>query len=780
LCAVKCVTKWGTRGGKSAILGIVIRFVIIWIGLLVSSSLAQSLEVSPWLPAPDGRTTLSGIGFEATSTVALSFNDPRPMLPDGKAVPTSIQADAQGGFRLELKVSEARLSLTAKSGVLSASLVRTPPQLEFLADGSSIVAKDASNGKITQRFYLSGQVKTLEPTATGYRATVQPIAGVEEIFLLENGKILERVVFAPSSALLETVNRGWREKVIGDPVAFWREKSNLDNTNPLLKVQLGLALQKSNQTEAAKTAFSQALDVNVPFYVSLRVAQEFEKANLPDLADTALARAKVNYAISGYDPGFAVSKTVLAAWGNPLETAKSLFKSNNPKRAEAWLAYLRDTSPHFPGAGTVFLEYAVWLDGQNRAGEARQVREFITDLDKGSVFRFGDAGLIRLSAFALAGAAVALVAFLLLQFVLLLKYWSQQTKDLMPFGGRFGAIGRAPFTRLRHSLPAYYTFTEKLVLLVLLLTTVVGVGVWQYSDQADKWLKQTFLTQGTAGGTNYFQALNSVPQPTADYLRGLGLHLSNDLDGAITAYRNSGEIAGAANNLGVILASRGDKAGSEREFQRAAGLGSRVANQNLGSSIVGYRAAFHAAYRKGTAMLEVPSAEELVLIRFGTLEQEFRRMIQDPWSYWLALRFGLPFWAHQALGALILMIVVLSVFWLFIPRVASARLAPRSVLYHLGAILIPGSGLADEVWGILLLPPSIAVVALIAIEWYQLPFAESILQGSSILGLTNLPPLLDLKTNWQYLLIALAVIYAVNVLAWILETLALRKKVPSA
>ncbi len=756
-----------------------IRFLIICIGLLFGSSLAQSLEVSPWLPAADGRTTLSGQGFEATSTVALSFTEPRPMLPDGKAVPATVQADAQGGFRLELKVSGDRLSVSAKSGKLSASLVRTPPQLEFIADGSSIVAKEAGNGKITQRFYLSGQVKTLEPTVSGYRATVQTAPGVEEIFLLENGKILERVVFASSPALLETLNRGWREKVIGDPVAFWRERVALDATNPLLKVQLGMALQKTNQSEAAKTVFLEALDVSVPFYVCLRLAQEFEKANQPELADLALARARVQYAESGYDPGFAVSKAVLAAWGNPLETAKALFENNNPKRAEAWLAYLRDTTPHFPGAGTVFLEYAVWLDAQNRAGEARQVREFVTDLDKGSVFRFGDAGLVRLSAFALAGTAVALVSFLLLQFVLLLKYWSQQTKDLAPFGGRFGAIGRAPFARLRHSMPAYFTFTEKLVLLVLLVASVVGIGVWQYSTQADKWLRGSFLTQGTAGGTSYFQALNNVPQPSADYLRGLGLQLSNDADGAILAYRASGDIAGAANNLGVILASRGDKAGSEREFQRSAGLGSRVANQNLGSSIIGYRAAFHTAYRKGTAMLEVPSAEELVVLRFGTLEQEFRRMVQDPWSYWLALNFGLPFWAHQALGALVLATILLNLLWLLVPRLASARNAPRSVLYHLGAILIPGSGLADEVWGILLLPPSVALVALIIIQMYQLPFAESILQGSSILGLSKLPPLLDLQSNWQYLLIALATIYAVNLLAWILETLALRtRKVP--
>ncbi len=701
------------------------------------------------------------------------------MLPDGKAVPASIQANDQGAFSLELKVMGSRLSVTAKSGLQAVSLVRTPPQLEFIPDGSTIVAKDANTGKIAQRFYLSGLVKSLEPTASGYRATVQIAPGIEEIFLLENGKILERVTFPASAALLETLNRALRQPVIGDAVNFWRERSEQDPTNPLLKVQLGMALQKANQTSQAKAVFSRAIEDSAPFYAYLRLAQELEKANQPELADLALTRARNQYASSGYDPGFAVSKAVLVAWGNPLETAKTLFKNKNPKRAEAWLSYLRDTTPNFPGSGTVFLEYAAWLETQNRAGEARQIREFISDVSAGTVYQFGDSGLTRLSAVALAAAIVCLISFLLLQLVLLLKYWSQQTRDLATHGGRFGAISRAPLSRLRHALPSYHTFTEKLVLLLLLVASLIGVGVWQYSNLAQNWLRQPFLTQGTVGGTSYYQALNNVPEPASSYLQGLGLHLDNDLDKAILAYRNSQGIAGAANNLGVILAARGDNAGSLAEFQRAASLGSSVANQNLGSSIVGYRAAFHAAHRKGTPMLEIPSAAELVKLRFGTLEQEFRRMVQDPWNYWLAIGLGVPIWAQQILGAFILATLLLSILWLLVPRVASARTAPRSILYHLGAILIPGTGLADEVWGILLLPPAVALGALLAIQSQQLPLAESVLQGSSPLGLITLPPLLDLQANWQYLILALVAIYGINFLGWLLETLALtRRKSP--
>ncbi|MFN3265352.1 MAG: hypothetical protein ACK41E_00795 [Deinococcales bacterium] len=751
-----------------------IQRLVILLGMLCGFAFAQTLEVNPWLPGEDGRTTLVGQGFDPTSTVALEFASPRPMLADGKAIPGSVQADAKGEFRLELKVLEQRLGINAKSGNKSASLVRTPPELEFVMDGSTIVAREASTGKIGQRFYLSDQVKTLERTTTGYRATVQTVLG-EEVFTLESGKILERVSFAPTPALLETLNRPLRQKPSGDAVAFWRERAALDPTNPLLRVQYANALQRANQASSAKVELNKALEVTAPFYVYIQLAQELERAGHPDLADKALLQARRKFAQAGYDPGFTVSKAVLAAWGNPLETAKNFFAQQNPVRAEAWFSYVRDTTPRFAGASTAYGEYAAWLETQNRAGEARQIREFASELEMSSVFRFGDAGLTRLSAFALAGAIIALISYLLLQFVLMLKYWMQQTKDLAARGGRFGAFGRAPLLRLRLSLPGYQTFTEKLVSLVLLLAGFAGVCVWHYGNNANAFLRQGFLNLGTAGGAGYYQALNAVPHPLANYLRGLALQLDGDLDKASEAYRNS-SLAGAANNLGVILAARGDNAGAQASFQKAASLGSSAANQNLGSSITGFRANFHAAYRTGQPMLEVPSPKDLVEARFGSLEQEFRRLVQDPWGYWNTISFGLPSWLHQVLGILVFYMLVTSVLWTLIPRVATAKNAPRSILYHLGAILVPGSGLADEVWGILLLPPAVGLGSLLLIDLYQLPLAESILSASSVLGLIKLPPMIDLALYGQYVLIALIVVYVINFVGWLLETLALARR----
>ena len=81
------------------------------------------------------------------------------------------------------------------------------------------------------------------------------------------------------------------------------------------------------------------------------------------------------------------------------------------------------------------------------------------------------------------------------------------------------------------------------------------------------------------------------------------------------------------------------------------------------------------------------------------------------------------------------------------PRVS--RNAPRNLAYHLFSLLIPGSGLADEMWGILLLVP-----------W-------------AFIGLDVLSKVfnwgLDLGISFNWGLIALGVIYLINTIAFFVE-----------
>src|SRR5690625_7969738 len=62
-------------------------------------------------------------------------------------------------------------------------------------------------------------------------------------------------------------------------------------------------------------------------------------------------------------------------------------------------------------------------------------------------------------------------------------------------------------------------------------------------------------------------------------------------------------------------------------------------------------------------------------------------------------------WVWYVLLGLYLLLGTLTLLWILVPRPRMARNALRSVGYHLLALLVPGSGMADAVWGIMLLVP---------------------------------------------------------------------------
>ena len=742
--------------------------------LLTGSVAAQSLAVAPWLPVGN-ETVLTATGFKPSVSVSLSFQNPKPSLKDGKPVPASVQTNAQGEFRLALRLSAPRLAVVARAGTQSASLLREPPMLEGVKDGTTVITRQGE--RVVARYYLSGPVVNLERTLDGFRATVKTPAGLDERFTIEGGRILERVTFPPSPALLATLESATRSKSpIADPVAFWRERATRDPTNPFLTLELGNALQRASDPSALEVMRS-ALSVDAPFYVFVRLGARFEALRQPDLAAAALERAKREFARAGYDPGFAVSKAGLAAWGDPLGVARRLLAAQNPVRAANWLEYLRVTTPRFPGYGTVYAEYASFLEGQNQRGAASDWRTLSAELDAETIFSLGDQGLTRLSALA-AGAAVLLLAcFLALQFVLLLKYYPQQTRDLQAHGGRFAATSRAPLLRLRYSLSAYQSFTEKLLCVLLLAMVVLAVGVWQYAGNASRFLALPTLGQGTAGGVDYHQALRDLPASGSAYLTGLGAQLDGDTGRAFESYRAAPLVAGAISNAAAILKTRGDAPGAQGEWSRAANLdpSAVAAKVNLEQSVTGYRAAFHEAYRSGTPMLELPSPRSLNELKFGGLEQELLRMFANPWAYLLALPLGLPEWIMTVLASVTLLLLGINVLWLVIPRVRGAATAPRSLLYHLGALLIPGSGLADEVWGIILLLPAALIAALLSLHFFASTRLESLFKATPILGVGKASPWYDIDLNLQILVVALVAIYVVNFLGWLLETIAVAR-----
>ena len=96
-----------------------------------------------------------------------------------------------------------------------------------------------------------------------------------------------------------------------------------------------------------------------------------------------------------------------------------------------------------------------------------------------------------------------------------------------------------------------------------------------------------------------------------------------------------------------------------------------------------------------------------------------------------------------------------SLLWLLVPRLPGGRAAGRPPLYRVTALLLPGSALLEEAWGSVLLLGWSSTLAVLA-GHLKLISAGSLL-GPASTGLA------------AFLLIALAGIYILNILVFVLD-----------
>ena len=134
----------------------------------------------------------------------------------------------------------------------------------------------------------------------------------------------------------------------------------------------------------------------------------------------------------------------------------------------------------------------------------------------------------------------------------------------------------------------------------------------------------------------------------------------------------------------------------------------------------------------------------------GTWNDALTGVFTNPW---VDLRGARPGLFTPILWTLILvaffLLLIFNVVFLFLPRPRSGRNAPRTLAYQVLAVLVPGSGLADEAWGFFLIVPwaivMLDVIGQLAGWGIDMGFSE--------------------RTDY----IALGVIYAVNLVAFIIE-----------
>ena len=525
------------------------------------------------------------------------------------------------------------------------------------------------------------------------------------------------MTFPPSKALLATLEP---ERNLN--LTQLRAMVNLDPSNPLLLANFAAALERDKQPASALEQFRKALSKSRTVFSSIRLAALLKHFNQPELANDALRRARVSYAKSGYDPAFRVNQSALSASGDPLGTARNLFKSGNAKRGGVWLEFLRNTMPRFAGFDALVcrIRHLAAIARQSRRGRA--MARLNRQLAQGTSFRLGEQAPSRIAGLSLAAALALLFAYFALQLVLTAKYWGVQSKDLKPFGGRFNAWRRAPFQRLRFAMPAYQTFTERFVLLTMLALAIALLVVHGWSVRSREALSEPTLSQGTLGGAGFWAKYADQPTTSsAEALRGLAAQLDRDLERAAKFAKNAPNSAMAINNLGVISSVRNDTATATAQYREALKLdpNAMAPAYNLGNAPNGFRATFHKDTRAGQPMLAIPEPKELLNTIAGDLSGEFSSMIRDPWQYLSTLRLpsflNLPSWALQLIGVILLVFAVGNLLSLIVPRPASTRLAPRGIVYELLAILIPGTGLADEVWGLFLLAPWAAIIGALAL-----------------------------------------------------------------
>ena len=642
-------------------------------------------------------------------------------------------------------------------GVLSGPL--SQDGLSWLAVGPALYAY-APDGEQRVRLDFPAEVSALD----GGGKTLQATAGfgsVRQTFTVNDMRIQSRVVLPPDALIT-----GWLARAAAAvPQAELAQAAQQDPSNPFLEVRLALLAQKLGDRYGAVSATQRAVGADVPFAASVTLAQQLETTGYPAAADLALDRAARDWAARGYDPSLVVSQDALRAYGDPLTELNVLLAQNKLRRAEAWIRYLRLVSPRFEGYPGTYARYARILDTQDRGGEADEWRQFSRDLSAGTLYNLGPGSLLILQ-----GAARVLTLALLLAILAALlgyaaHYRAVQAADLAPLGGRWGGWLRHPLSRVRRVTLAYAGFGEKLVLASLLLGLLLSLSAWVWTGRVNDRLLDPALSAGTYGGAWFYDGLDrlGLAGSPADIalIRGLASQLDGDTAAARQTYAAAGNTPGACiqNNLGVLSALGGDSAQARDSYRQALAQdpGQVSASYNLGLHPQSPETGFQESFRAGQPRLCYPDQQTLIQALDTPPGASALGLLRDPWTALNSLPSGLPRPFQWLWVGLLLLFTAASLLWLLVPRLPGGRTAGRPALYRAAALLLPGSALLEGAWGSVLLLGWAVTLAVLAGHLQLIPAGA--LLGAGGPGLA------------AFLLIALAGIYILNILVFVLDEL---------
>ena len=485
-------------------------------------------------------------------------------------------------------------------------------------------------------------------------------------------------------------------------------RAERDPTDPWLALEAARAADG----DAAREAWLQRVEsaaTGLPFFEQLRLAGELAALDAWERAEPRFEAGLTDLAARGYDPRLATDPALRAAYGFPeARLAEALARGDLAAAVQLAPYAWRLASEEAPASITVLHDLADALrtapsdalDGTLREGappreRAAVWRERARALDRAGLDTWVDTLALRLGALGWWGVAGLLGAFALTWLVLWAKVWRAQGLARRQLKER----DQAPPAVTRLWVARHASTTEKLALIALLV--LAGLQAALAGWHADVREPDPALRSGTLASVEAIAAVEALPAtPRSAWLRGLSFAQRGELDAARAAWRDAGDLAPALTNRAVA------QAGDEALLDAALRADPREPVARFLTGRAENPSPFHATTVPDAALWAVPSPQDLRLATAGDWRAVLRTAVTAPWvALGQARPDAVPAWvawlAAVAFGLLALALVA----FLVIPRPRVSRDAPRTLAYHLGALVVPGSGHADELWGLLLLVP---------------------------------------------------------------------------
>jgi hypothetical protein len=464
------------------------------------------------------------------------------------------------------------------------------------------------------------------------------------------------------------------------------------------------ATTPTDRDAAADAAIASA----TTFYDLARLARAFAADRAFEDADRAMERAAADFAARGYDPALLTAPATHERYGFPLTLLEHALARGDADAADLWATWTYALSgPDLPGVGSALRAHATALAERGDRTEAAAWRERAAERTNTSAVDLVARAAAALGAAGATAAGALLVALAALHLTLIAKY------------GRARAVAVRQAREAGRRVPAWpwlrsirYTgFTEKLVAIALLAAVLAVVALAGWAQRTDP-----AMALVRAGHLDAPALSALLADPASDPASRAW----------VAAYRadREGDIAAARQAL--------EGAGRTAESARAAlGRGEPVPTP----SPAVLRASVGGSWTHAIA----------------DVFTDPRRLLDDA-----ARLDGVPRWLWPALVVLFAIVALVHVLALFVPRPRLARHAPRPFGYHVLALLLPGSGQADELYGALLLIP-----------WavFGIDVLVQLGGGATLLGV-----------SFGAGLVVLGVLYAVNVIAWAVEFASVRRR----